>query len=306
MRTAVLLGAGPRLHLIHLPRGPDETFVLDPNLERAAARAAEERPENLPPSLLAALRGLPGDITLIVESAELAARLSASGGRPAALAPLRELRQARARLPRPDPSEERAFVQALARARLERTLASPDEVLISLAREEERLERALGREERAAEAFVVAPATALAEYAHSWKESRAALAQHHAALRTEVEAEARSLLPNLSALVGPRVAARLLSAAGSAAGLGRLRAPRLQLLGSRRRPSPEHGPRYGLLYRAERMEELPLGRRGAFARSLSALAAIAVRADTITHADLTRRLVPRRDRRLAELARRRR
>ncbi len=305
MRTAVLVGAGPRLYLFRSPDGALEGFPLDARTERAAQRAADGRPEDLPTRLVEAVRALPSEVRVEATDPGSAAALSARVDRAVGVAPLEALRSARARIPVSDAEEERAFLRALARRRLERTLSDPDEVLISLAREEERLERALGREERAAESFVAVSATALAAYARSWKEARAELARHHAALRAEVESEARHLLPNLSAIVGPRVAARLLAASGSRTALGRLRAPRLQLLGSRRRPSPEHGPRYGLLYRADRMDELPLGRRGAFARSLAALAAIAVRADTMTHGDLVARLVGRRDRRFAELARRR-
>ncbi len=304
MRSAVLLGAGMRLYLVPPEGGPLESFPVDSTAERAADRLAREGPREPPPKLLEALRALPTDVALLGVDPSWAASVSGRLGRSVTEAPIAIAREARARLPQPDPTDERTFLRTLARLRLERSLASPEEVLISLAREEERLERALGREERAAEAFVAAPRTALEGYARTWKESRQSLSRHHAALRLEVESEARALLPNLSAVVGARVAARLLSAAGGRTELGRLRGPRLQVLGSRRRPSAEHGPRYGLIYRAERMDELPLARRGAFARSLAALAAIAARGDTITRSDLTATLRARRERRFRELSRR--
>ncbi|MGA8711381.1 MAG: C/D box methylation guide ribonucleoprotein complex aNOP56 subunit, partial [Thermoplasmata archaeon] len=78
------------------------------------------------------------------------------------------------------------------------------------------------------------------------------------------------------------------------------------LLGSRRRPSPERGPRFGIIFRADRLGDVPIGRRGAYARSLAALAAIAIRADAHTHRNISVDLVARRDRRIESLRRRRR
>jgi nucleolar protein 56 len=262
--------------------------------------------EELPRGLVEAVSRLEGEVRLIAAEPVLAAEITRVVGRQT-LEPTRdEFRSARARLPVPEASAERAYILTVARQALERALRAPDEILITLAREEERVERALGREERAAEAFVPIPHSPIEEYSLAWEGARAALARHHEALRATVEAEARSVLPNLSSLVGPRVAARLLAAAGGLPALGRMRAPRLQLLGSRRRPSADRGPRYGLLYRAERMEEVPLGRRGAYARSLAALASIAARADALTGADISAPLLARRDRRVDDLRKRRR
>ena len=305
MRPAVLVGSGSRVYLVRPAPGPVVAFPLDRRPELGAARLVAARPEDVPPLLAGALAELPPELDLAAGDPVLAGMVGRRTGRSVRAASLEELREARARLPLPDPEEERRFLRELARLELEGALRAPPEVLIALAREEERVERALGREARAAESFVVVPASPLEEYARSWTAARSALARHHAGLRAEVETEASRLLPNLSRLVGPRIAARLLAAAGSVEALGRLRAPRLQLLGSRRRPSAVRGPRYGLLFRADRMDDVPLGRRGAYARSLAALAAIAARADATTHADLSDRLLARRDRRVDELRRRR-
>ena len=165
------------------------------------------------------------------------------------------------------------------------------------------MERAVGREARAAEAFVAVPETPLNHHLPAWDRARSALGELEEALRRTLEAEARRLVPNLSAVVGPRTAARLVASAGGIAALARMPSARIQLLGSRRRPSPERGPRFGLLYRADRLAEVPIGRRGAYARSLAALAAIAVRADASTHRDIGAELVARRDRRVEMLRR---
>ena len=166
------------------------------------------------------------------------------------------------------------------------------------------MDRAVGRELRAAESFLAPEGSSLLEYERSWATLRANFERHHESLVARTRDQARRVVPNLSAVVGERIAARLVAAAGGVSELARMRAPRLQLLGSRRRPSPERGPRYGLLYGADRMADLPPDRRGAYARSLAALAAIAARADATTRADLTRTLVPRRDRRIEQLRRR--
>ncbi len=219
-------------------------------------------------------------------------------------ASLTELRSARAEVARREAPEDRAFLLAVAHQELERSLASPEEVLISLAREEERVERALGREERAADAFVTVQGTLLEEYQPAWAGARASLARHHASLVSLLERAAQEVAPNLAVIVGERVAGRLVAAAGSVTALARMSGSRIQLLGSRRRPSPERGPRYGVIYRAVRMNDLPIARRGAYARSLAALAAIAARADATTHAEVATGLLARRDRRVEALRRR--
>ncbi len=305
MPPTVLIANGPRMDLVDLAAGSTEEFPLDPDPERAAGHSPCLPDGVLPEALWESLHRSTTGPELVVVEPQVAVLLR--GRTPLRIRPatLDETRRARAVRPPLDPDAERAFLRALARRSLEQALRSPEEVLIALVREEERLEREVGREARAAEAFVAAPASPLDDYARKWSATRATLGRHHAELRSVVEARALELLPNLARLVGARVAARLLAAAGSVSVLSRMRAPRLQLLGSRRRPSPEHGPRYGLLYRADRMDELPLGRRGAYARSLAALAAIAVRADAITRADLAPGLIARRDRRVSELRRRR-
>lgn len=304
MRTLVLTGLGRTLYLVPIPDGPVEAIPWAPGPASAVARLSRPGPRVLPDPLLRRVHALEGEMRIVVVDPESSLRAAPRSGRVPSIASLAEARRARARLPLPPPGEERDLLRGLARQRLEEGLRSPSEVLITLAREEERVERAVGREHRAAEAFVIVPDSALAKYARAWSGARAELDHHHRALREEVEAAARGLLPNLSALVGPLTAARLLSAAGGLELLGRMGASRLQVLGARRRPSADRGPRFGALYRADRMEDVPLSRRGAYARSLAALAVIAARADATTRALLAPELVARRDRRIDRLRRR--
>lgn len=303
MNAAVVIPFGPALYLFRPgEEGPTE-FLFPPS--RGAVRpGAALAPGALPPPLLAALSELPATAELCVGGPEVMTALAARLARPIVPATVAQWRSARRRIPLPSAVAERTYLREVAAAELARALRSPEELLVTLTREEERLERAVGREERAAEAMIAVPGTPLVQYAERWAATRSTLEQHHLALVATVEAAAREVVPNLAAVVGPRAAARLVAAAGGVAALGRMRAARLQLLGSRRRPSPERGPRFGVLYRAERMADLPADRRGAYARSLAALAAIAVRADATTHAPLGLALVRRRDRRIEELRRR--
>ncbi|MCI4365085.1 MAG: hypothetical protein L3K10_03365 [Thermoplasmata archaeon] len=307
MGTAVVVSEGPRIDLVELTAsGVPPSFLLDHEPVHAAERLLDLRPVDLPLGLVEAVSHLPADVRVVAGHAALARALTVRVGRAVPAASTLELRAARAVLWRAPPHDDRAFALALARLALERALRSPEEVLISLAREEDRLERALGREERAAAAFLPIPGTPLAEYQASWDMARESLFHHHAGLVILLERSARTLTPNLSALLGEKVAARLVAAAGGLQPLGRMSASRLQLLGTRRRPSPERGPRFGIIYRAVRMDEVPVARRGAYARSLAALGVIAARADVTTGRSLAPDLVARRDRRVDALRRRKR
>lgn len=297
--AAVVVERGIDFYVIGTAPGRPRAFSL--GVERALAVDQDPSLDRVPGSLVEELRALPPSTPLAASSRALAASLRERLGRPVELAATDVLRAARDDLPRPEPGAERRLLLALARNALERSLRTPEEILVTLTREEERVERAVGRESRASESFLAVPGSPLADYSRRWATVRLSLEEHHAHLEEEVRAHARSVVPNLATVVGERAAARLLAEAGSLAALARMRAGRIQLLGTRRRPSPDRGPRYGILYRAHGMSDVPPGRRGAYARSLGALAAIAVRADATTRAPIGARLAARRDRRIAQL-----
>ena len=300
---ALVVGRGVEFYLLGAGPGRPRAFSL--GVERALAVDLDPSVDRLPGSLVEELRALPISDPIAVDSAALQRTLRERLGRKVELASIDELRRARAGLPELGAAAERRVVLALARNALDRALRTPEEILISLTREEERLERAVGRESRAAESFLAPPGSSLVDYSQRWADVRHTLEEHHASLESLVRAHVREVAPNLAAVVGERAAARLLAAAGGLGALARMRAARIQLLGSRRRPSPERGPRYGILYRASGMTEVPPGRRGAYARSLGALAAIAARADHTTRASISAGLVARRARRILELQGRR-
>ncbi len=304
MRPALVVGSGPFLYLVgadgNRTLGP---FLLDPDPKAAASRFEALTAADVPARLRSAVETLPEGTPVKAFPSALTGALGESLHRPVELTTIEELRRARAAIPSPDPIVERRFFLALGQLRLEKALRAPEEVLITLAREEERVERAVGRESRAAESFVRVPDSPLDLHLAAWERARGALGDLAEALRRAVDQQARRVVPNLAAVVGPRAAARLVAAAGSVGALARMPSARIQLLGSRRRPSPGRGPRFGLLYRAERVADVPLARRGAYARSLAAIAAIAVRADATTHRDISAGLVARRDRRIDSLKR---
>jgi len=281
------------------PDAPPRRFEL--------ARSGTGGPTNrvgLPPAALDALRDADPAAPIVVCGRDLLPTVAERLARPVRPADPAAWHAALGVLPAPEPTAERAAILARARADLDAALRSPEEVLVSLAREEQRFGRSEGREERAAEAFVAPSGTVLPELERRWRQVRERLTEHHAELDRLLEAEARRSLPNLSALLGPRTAARLAAAAGGFGPLARMSASRLQLLGTRRRPSPERGPRYGAIYLADTVDAVPDGRRAAYARSLAALAAIAARADVLTHRDLASTLVRRRELRRERLLRR--
>jgi hypothetical protein len=294
---------GPWLYLLR--PGPERPVAFTPAPGRAAPVGPPGPGDRLPLHLVETLRAIPTTDLVSAGSESLATALAARISRPVSVATISDLRQGRSRLPEAEPRDERRLLLTVARDALDRALRTPEEILITLTREEERVGRAVGREARAAESFLTVPGSTLSEYVRQWTNVRASQNEHHEKLQERLRVEARSVVPNLSAVVGERTAARLVSAAGGVAALARMRAGRIQLLGTRRRPSPDRGPRYGILYRADGMGEVPAGRRGAYARSLGAIAAIAVRADATTHRSISVALVARRDRRIAQLRSRR-
>lgn len=292
MGPTLVIARGRSVYLLDGPRPP-----------RRFPRSAGDRE---PAALIAALQDRASTGPVLVCGPQLVSALEGRVHHPVRAADPDSWHAALRALPQGEQDVERAYVLERARADLLAALASPEEVLVSLAREEERLERAVGREDRAAEAFVRVPATVLEEVADAWSRARAELRAHHHRVAGRLEEEARRLLPNLSAVVGARTAARLVAAAGGIAPLARVSSARLQLLGARRRPSPERGPRYGVLFLADGADAVPPERRGAYVRSVAALAAIAVRADALTHAAIAPGLVRRRDARRGQLQRSRR
>ncbi|MCI4358362.1 MAG: hypothetical protein L3J95_03340 [Thermoplasmata archaeon] len=295
MPAAVLVRGGGKLFLVDVdsrqvqPLGPDPARSPGDPAEPDPLRSALSRT-----ALVGSVRATDPWLLERLQRAQV----------PAQIASLAEFRIGREAIPWPLFRAERAAVLSMAQERFAELLASPEETLIALAREEERLERVRSREHGAAGHWITPEVGPMAEYASDWDRFRGELDRHHDSLLARLEREAERTVPNLAAIVGPRVAARLVAAAGGLGALGRMSASRLQLLGARRRAGGNRGPKYGVLARSVYAPEVPPGARGGYARSLAALAAIAARADASTRASVAPALLARRDRRLRTLQRR--
>lgn len=283
---------------------------VDPSGNVVDERLIEARPERVAELLSDGLDGIPAPLVewvrkhvvpgpILVSDRPMADWLERNG-LPAQLASLhvrRNLRESSFSMDR----EERTLLLTFARRRLERAMGAPQASLSALAREEERVRRVLRRETNAADSWVSEGTPVLAEYARLSSGTREQLVRHLRELTTSLEAQARKVVPNLSAVVGPVVAAHLVTAAGGLEPLSRMDASRIQLLGARRRFGPGRSPRFGILYHTEGMSQVPANRSGAFARSAAALAAIAARADATSGRSISAELVRRRDRRIVQL-----
>jgi len=114
-----------------------------------------------------------------------------------------------------------------------------------------------------------------------------ALTRLRTQLMKDVSKEADAVLPNMSALVGGLVAARLVSRAGGLSATTKLAGSSLQVLGAEsalfshiRTGSPS--PKHGLLFQHRRVHNAPKETRGKVARVLSAKLAIAARMDAFS------------------------
>ena len=298
MGSAVLVQGGRRLFRVGAEGRVEAETVLAATPEEFARQWVEGFPDGAPPEAIAMVRRAPA---LAVVDPRVSVMLVGHGVRlaPAALSLARSAREV---VPWEDPGE-RELLLRIARAALARELASPEQTLIALAREEIRIERTERREVEARGHWLAGDEGALAEYGRSWEPLIASVRRHHNALEERLREAVRALAPNLAEVVGDRIAARLIAEAGGLQPLARMTASRLQLLGAKRRPSGGRGPQHGVIFGALRMTEVPPGRSGAYSRTLAALAVIAARADAFTRADIYPDLVARRDRRVEALKR---
>ena len=110
------------------------------------------------------------------------------------------------------------------------------------------------------------------------------LARVRGRLMREVSTRADEIMPNVSALIGGLVAARLLSRAGGLSALAKMPGSTIQVLGSEQAlfshlrggtPPPKHG----IIFQHRRVHNAPREIRGRVARVLSAKLAIAARLD---------------------------
>ncbi len=113
------------------------------------------------------------------------------------------------------------------------------------------------------------------------------LARQRRRLESHIEAQMKALAPNVAALAGPILGARLIALAGGLEPLARLPASTVQLLGAERAlfrhlregtPPPKHG----VLFQHPTIHRAPRWQRGPLARAFAGKIAMAARADAYT------------------------
>jgi len=124
-----------------------------------------------------------------------------------------------------------------------------------------------------------------------------------------VERTVRAIAPNVSALAGPMIAARLVTLAGSVEDLARYPAGTVQLLGAekalfRHLKTGSRPPKHGVLFQHPLIHRAPAWQRGALARTFAGRISMAARADAYTHRRIAPELQASLDRAVAEIRRR--
>jgi nucleolar protein 56 len=103
-------------------------------------------------------------------------------------------------------------------------------------------------------------------------------------LEEHIETEMQSIAPNLSAILGTTVGARILARAGSLRKLASMPASTIQVLGAekalfRSLKTGSQPPKHGLLFQHAMVHAAPRWQRGKIARAIAAKAVIAARVD---------------------------
>jgi len=106
-------------------------------------------------------------------------------------------------------------------------------------------------------------------------------------LETYIDAVMKEVAPNITALVGPKLGARLLSLAGGLESLAKLPASTIQVLGAEKalfRALRTGGkpPKHGVIFQYPAIHRSPRWQRGKIARALAAKLAIAAKVDFFT------------------------
>ncbi|KAG2305537.1 hypothetical protein Bca4012_059571 [Brassica carinata] len=112
------------------------------------------------------------------------------------------------------------------------------------------------------------------------------LAEYRAQLYDYLKSRMNTIAPNLTALVGELVGARLISHGGSLLNLAKQPGSTVQILGAekalfRALKTKHHTPKYGLIYHASVVGQAGPQRKGRMARSLAAKAALSIRCDAL-------------------------
>ncbi|KAJ2922518.1 hypothetical protein H1R20_g14590, partial [Candolleomyces eurysporus] len=116
------------------------------------------------------------------------------------------------------------------------------------------------------------------------------ISQYRSQLAEYLKNRMAAIAPNLTALVGELVGARLISHAGSLLSLAKYPASTVQILGAekalfRALKTKHDTPKYGLIYHASLIGQAPPKLKGKMARMVATKAALSIRVDALTDAD---------------------
>ncbi|KAG6861416.1 Nucleolar protein 58 [Termitomyces sp. Mi166 len=125
---------------------------------------------------------------------------------------------------------------------------------------------------------------------HSLCDQVIAITAYRAQLAEYLRNRMNAIAPNLTALVGELVGARLISHAGSLLNLAKHPASTVQILGAekalfRALKTKHDTPKYGLIYHASLIGQAPSKLKGKMARMVATKAALSIRVDALTDSD---------------------
>ncbi|KAI0092562.1 Nop domain-containing protein [Irpex rosettiformis] len=125
---------------------------------------------------------------------------------------------------------------------------------------------------------------------HSLCDQVIAITAYRTQLAEYLRNRMNAIAPNLTALVGELVGARLISHAGSLLSLAKHPASTVQILGAekalfRALKTKHDTPKYGLIYHASLIGQAPPKLKGKMARMVATKAALSIRVDALTDAD---------------------
>ncbi|KAF8156141.1 hypothetical protein BJ912DRAFT_867900 [Pholiota molesta] len=125
---------------------------------------------------------------------------------------------------------------------------------------------------------------------HSLCDQVISISQYRTQLSEYLRNRMGAIAPNLTALVGELVGARLISHAGSLLNLAKHPASTIQILGAekalfRALKTKHDTPKYGLIYHASLIGQAPPKLKGKMARMVATKAALSIRVDALTDSD---------------------
>ncbi|KAJ4472003.1 hypothetical protein J3R30DRAFT_3522534 [Lentinula aciculospora] len=128
------------------------------------------------------------------------------------------------------------------------------------------------------------------EHIHTLCEQVISIAAYRTQLSEYLRNRMTAIAPNLTALVGELVGARLISHAGSLINLAKHSASTVQILGAekalfRALKTKHDTPKYGLIYHASLIGQAPPKLKGKMARMVAAKAALSTRVDALANSD---------------------